>query len=55
MKSTKRNRFIYYLARGISRLAARFLFKSNVLRNEIKGKKGPFTTQGSRHRETGPG
>ena len=43
MKSTKRNRFIYYLARGISRLAARFLFKSNVLRNEIKGKKGPFT------------
>ena len=42
MKAIKRNRFVYFFARLISGIAAIFFFKRTVLRNEIKGKKGPF-------------
>ena len=38
----KRNIFIYRLAQAASFIVAKFIFKRKFLRNEIKGKKGPF-------------
>ncbi|MBQ2718551.1 MAG: 1-acyl-sn-glycerol-3-phosphate acyltransferase [Clostridia bacterium] len=42
MNAVKRNRFVYWLGRAVAGLAARLLFRRTMLRNEIKGKKGPF-------------
>jgi len=41
-KQTKPNGFLYWLVSLVTRLVAKFGFRRRVLRNEIKGKKGPF-------------
>ncbi len=42
MKYQKPNLFCYRLAQAVAWLAATFIFRRKILRNEIKGKKGPF-------------
>lgn len=42
MKSVKQNKLYYRIAQVISRFISRFIFKRRILRNEIKGKKGPY-------------
>ena len=41
-KNRKQNMFLYRIARFVSGIVARSTFKRKFLRNEIKGKKGPF-------------
>ncbi len=38
----RQNMFFYRIARIVSWIVATFIFKRKILRNEIKGKKGPF-------------
>jgi len=38
----KRSRFCYGVVRFLSRFPSKFFFKNKVLRNELKGKKGPI-------------
>ena len=38
----RQNMFCYRLAQAVSWFVAHFLFERHILRNEIKGKKGPF-------------
>ena len=38
----KPNLFFYRLAQGVSNIVAKLIFKRKYIRNEIKGKKGPF-------------
>ena len=38
----KPNLFFYRLAQGVSNIVAKFIFRRKYIRNEIKGKKGPF-------------
>lgn len=42
MKQRRPNRFWYAIARLLSRIVSKYLFRPKILRNEIKGKKGPF-------------
>ncbi|MBQ5321431.1 MAG: 1-acyl-sn-glycerol-3-phosphate acyltransferase [Oscillospiraceae bacterium] len=42
MKEGKQSLFCYRLAQIVSGAAAAFLFRRQIIRNEIKGKKGPF-------------
>ncbi len=42
MKHPKPNLFCYRLAQAVSWVVATFIFKRKFIRNEIKGKKGPF-------------
>ncbi len=38
----RQNRFLYRLAAAISGVASRLIFRCKIVRNEIRGKKGPF-------------
>lgn len=42
MRYQKPNLFFYRIAQAVSWLAATVIFRRQILRNEIKGKKGPF-------------
>ena len=42
MKHPRPNRFCYGLAQGVSWVVANCIFKRKFIRNEIRGKKGPF-------------
>ena len=42
MKYQKPNQFCYRIAQVVSWFVATFVFKRKILRNELKGKKGPF-------------
>lgn len=42
MHYTRPNRLYYRIAQGASWVVSRFVFHKKVLRNEIRGKKGPF-------------
>ena len=42
MKQNKQNIFIYRGVQVVSWFVAKFIFKRKIIRNEIKGKKGPF-------------
>ena len=42
MEHTKQNMFFYRITQAASFVVSKFIFKRKFLRNEIKGKKGPF-------------
>ena len=42
MNYKKPNIFIYRLTQGVAWFIATFVFRRKIVRNEIKGKKGPF-------------
>ncbi len=42
MRYKKPDRFCYRLAQAVSAVVARLIFKRQIIRNEVKGQKGPF-------------
>ncbi|MBR2621778.1 MAG: 1-acyl-sn-glycerol-3-phosphate acyltransferase [Clostridia bacterium] len=42
MEKNKRNMFVYRLVQFLSWIVSTFIFRRKILRNEVKGQKGPF-------------